>query len=92
MGRVRTRDTRSGNFKGLEDRLLPTTDQGGSALLDNLSALGLLDEILVVVTGEFDRTPRIGSSTGNNDTPDGRDHWASVSRPSSQAQGSPAAR
>ena len=39
---------------------------------------GLLDETLVVVTGEFGRTPRIGASTGNNNTRDGRDHWAAV--------------
>ncbi len=41
-------------------------------------ARGLLDETLVVVTGEFGRTPRIGSSTGNANTRDGRDHWAAV--------------
>jgi uncharacterized protein (DUF1501 family) len=38
----------------------------------------MLDETLVVVTGEFGRTPRIGASTGNNNTRDGRDHWAAV--------------
>ena len=30
------------------------------------------------MTGEFGRTPRIGSSTGNNNARDGRDHWAAV--------------
>jgi uncharacterized protein (DUF1501 family) len=78
MGRVQTWDTHSGNFKSLRDRLLPPTDQGVSALLDDLEATGLLDETLVVVTGEFGRTPRIGSTTGNANGPDGRDHWASV--------------
>jgi uncharacterized protein (DUF1501 family) len=31
-----------------------------------------------VVTGEFGRTPRVGATTGNNNTRDGRDHWAAV--------------
>jgi hypothetical protein len=78
MGRVQTWDTHSANFKSLKDRLLPPTDRGVAALLDDLDLRGLLDETLVVVTGEFGRTPRIGSSTGNNNTRDGRDHWAAV--------------
>jgi hypothetical protein len=78
MGRVQTWDTHSANFKSLKDRLLPPTDQGVSALLDDLEVRGMLDETLVVVTGEFGRTPRIGASTGNANTRDGRDHWAAV--------------
>jgi hypothetical protein len=78
MGRVQTWDTHSGNFSGLKTRLLPPTDRGVSALLDDLEATGLLDETLVVVTGEFGRTPRIGATTGNANGRDGRDHWAAV--------------
>jgi Protein of unknown function (DUF1501) len=78
MGRVQTWDTHSANFKTLKERLLPPTDRGVGALLDDLESRGLLDETLVVVTGEFGRTPRIGASTGNNNTRDGRDHWADV--------------
>jgi Protein of unknown function (DUF1501) len=78
LGRVQNWDTHSGNFKSLKTRLLPPTDQGVSALLDDLAATGLLDETLVVVTGEFGRTPRIGSTTGNVNGPDGRDHWSKV--------------
>ncbi len=78
MGRVQTWDTHSGNFKSLKNRLLPPTDQGVAAMLDDLENRGLLDETLVVMTGEFGRTPRIGSSTGNSNTRDGRDHWAAV--------------
>ena len=44
--------------------------------IDDLEAHGLLDETLVILTGEFGRTPRIGASTGNANTKDGRDHWA----------------
>jgi len=78
MGRVQTWDTHSGNFTALKGRLLPPTDQGVSALLDDLQASGLLDETLVIVAGEFGRTPRIGRSTGNVNGKDGRDHWAAV--------------
>src|SRR5271157_720265 len=81
MGRVQTWDTHSANFKTLKERLLPPTDRGVAALLDDLESRGLLDETLVVVTGEFGRTPRIGASTGNNNTRDGPDHWQPSSRP-----------
>ena len=76
MGRVQNWDTHQDNFKALKDRLLPPTDRGVSALLDDLSATGLLDETLVVVSGEFGRTPRIGASTGNLNNATGRDHWS----------------
>jgi hypothetical protein len=76
LGQVQNWDTHSANFKSLKDRLLPPTDRGVSALLDDLETHGLLDETLVVLTGEFGRTPRIGMSTGNANTRDGRDHWA----------------
>ncbi|MDG3004793.1 DUF1501 domain-containing protein [Paludisphaera mucosa] len=78
LGRVQQWDTHSANFKNLKNNLLPPTDRGMSALLDDLKARGLLDETLVVLAGEFGRTPRIGSSTGNNNTADGRDHWSKV--------------
>lgn len=47
---------------------LPSLDQGYSALLEDLSGRGLLDETLVAMFGEFGRTPKINSSKG-------RDHW-----------------
>lgn len=47
---------------------IPPLDQALSALLEDLSMRGLLDETLVVAVGEFGRTPRI-NATG------GRDHW-----------------
>ncbi len=76
MGRVQNWDTHSGNFKRLKSELLPPLDRGVSALLEDLAATGKLDETLVVVAGEFGRTPRIGATTGNANTPDGRDHWS----------------
>ena len=76
MGKVQNWDTHSGNFKRLKNDLLPPLDRGVSALLEDLAATGMLDETLVVLAGEFGRTPRIGASTGNNNGPDGRDHWS----------------
>jgi hypothetical protein len=76
MGRVQNWDTHSGNFKRLKGELFPPLDRGVSALLDDLASTGRLDETLVIVTGEFGRTPRIGKSTGNVNGPDGRDHWS----------------
>ncbi len=62
-------DTHKDNFKLLKHPLLPRADRGIAALLEDLSARGLLAETLVVVTGEFGRTPRINAVAG-------RDHWS----------------
>ena len=54
----------------------PMLDQGLSALFSDLDATGLLDETIVVVLGEFGRSPEKGVSTsGNGNSADGRDHW-----------------
>ncbi len=50
---------------------LPCCDQAVSALLDDLHQRGLLDETLVVLVGEFGRTPRISRGASAI----GRDHW-----------------
>jgi hypothetical protein len=56
--------------------LLPQADQALSALLEDLAARGLLDEVLVVWMGEFGRTPRMGVQFSNNSSNEGgRDHW-----------------
>lgn len=62
-------DTHSDNFNLHKNKLLPNFDRGFSALLDDLSDRGMLDETLVVVLSEFGRTPKINSAAG-------RDHWA----------------
>jgi hypothetical protein len=64
-------DTHEDNFKTLR-RLLPALDMGLCALLDDLKNSGLLDQVLVVVWGEFGRTPRINEKGG-------RDHWPRLS-------------
>lgn len=47
---------------------LPSLDRAYSALLEDLSQRGLLDETLVAMLGEFGRTPKINKKLG-------RDHW-----------------
>ncbi len=71
LGKNSSWDTHSRNFVNLKENLLPPMDQCVAALLDDLSASGLLEETLVVVTGEFGRTPKINKNAG-------RDHWGPV--------------
>jgi hypothetical protein len=73
-------DTHSRNFIDLKERLCPVTDLAFSALLDDLEQRGLLEETLIVWTGEMGRTPRVGQSVvgGAGAGQDGRDHWGRV--------------
>jgi hypothetical protein len=59
------------NFPVLRDQALPVLDQASSALLDDLADRGLLDQTLVVWTGEFGRSPKINTQAG-------RDHYGNV--------------
>jgi uncharacterized protein (DUF1501 family) len=69
-------DTHKDNFNTLKHKLLPPADVGLSAFLEDLAARGLLDTTLVLVMGEFGRTPRIGQVVMNGATDRaGRDHW-----------------
>ena len=69
-------DTHRRNFIDLKERLMPVTDQAFSALLDDLSDRGMLDETLIVWGGEFGRTPRVGQVNSDAGAgKDGRDHW-----------------
>jgi uncharacterized protein (DUF1501 family) len=63
-------DTHSHNFSHLKKHL-PTFDQGIAALVDDIYARGLDQDVAVVVCGEFGRTPKINKDAG-------RDHWAPV--------------
>lgn len=68
IGRVQNWDSHGAIFTTLKGRLLPPLDQGVSALLDDLSQLGMLEDTLVMMLGEFGRTPKINKEAG-------RDHW-----------------
>jgi hypothetical protein len=64
-------DTHSRHFAKMKTILLPPVDRAFSALLEDLTQRGMLDETLIAWTGEFGRTPRINGSAG-------RDHWGRV--------------
>ena len=63
-------DTHAGNFPTMKKNL-PVMDRAVTGLLKDLQEKGLLDETLVVCTGEFGRTPVINPNGG-------RDHWGPV--------------
>lgn len=58
-------------FTGGSVGKVPSLDLALSALLGDLSERGMLDETLVVVMGEFGRTPKLNTAGG-------RDHWPRV--------------
>lgn len=60
----------------MKSQSAPMLDSGLSSLIADLDDRGMLDETLVVAVGEFGRSPQRGVSTsGNNNSADGRDHW-----------------
>jgi hypothetical protein len=64
-------DTHKNNAGRVRDVLAPQFDRTFATLIEDLAARGLLDETLVVVMGEFGRSPKINGAGG-------RDHWGSV--------------
>jgi hypothetical protein len=70
------------NLQSGMQNYLPKIDQLVSALFTDLSERGLYDKVLVVLCGEFSRTPRMndggnGGPPGSMGTP-GRDHWGNA--------------
>jgi len=63
-----TWDTHGNNFAKLKNELLPQLDAALSSLLKDLIDRGMLRRTLVVVMGEFGRSPRVNKAAG-------RDHW-----------------
>jgi len=61
-------DTHQENFRLLKDELLPALDAAMSTLFKDLADRGMLEKTMVVVTGEFGRTPKIDGNAG-------RGHW-----------------
>jgi hypothetical protein len=62
-------DTHQSNFSSLR-AMLPPLDRALHSLVTDLDERGMLDDVVIVMGGEFGRTPRIGDQT-----PDGRGHW-----------------
>lgn len=63
-------DTHSANFPRMR-QMLPVVDHALGALVSDLEQRGMLDDVSIVVWGEFGRTPKINSKGG-------RDHWPRV--------------
>jgi hypothetical protein len=61
-------DSHRDHLNWARTELLPPTDAAFASLVEDLYERGLLDETLVVLTGEFGRTPRFNAAGG-------RDHW-----------------
>ena len=61
-------DTHANNFGDLKTNLLPHLDKALAELLRDLADRGMLEKTLVVISGEFGRTPKINKDAG-------RDHW-----------------
>lgn len=61
-----------GNIKKAMEQRSPALDQALAAFLDDIWARGLNEKLILVVTGEFGRTPRVNKGAG-------RDHWAPLS-------------
>ena len=76
LGNNEAWDTHGDAFWRLREKLLPPTDRALSALLDDLSESGLLDSTLIVMAGEFGRTPKL--ETNRHYKLPGRDHWGAV--------------
>ena len=77
LGNNEAWDTHGNAFPNLKNYLLPPTDRAVSALLDDLEERGLLKETLIVMAGEFGRTPKISLLAKSYKKP-GRDHWGAV--------------
>ena len=61
-----TWDTHGQNFKKLKDELLPQLDAAVSSLLQDLVDRSMLERTLVVVMGEFGRTPKVNANAGRD--------------------------
>lgn len=61
-----------GGIKDAMNTLGPKVDQAVAAFVEDLALRGLSEKILLVVSGEFGRTPKINGGAG-------RDHWAPLS-------------
>ena len=74
LGNNETWDTHGNAFPSLKNYLMPPMDHAVSALLDDLQQRGLLESTLVVMAGEFGRTPEVSLLPTAYALP-GRDHW-----------------
>lgn len=77
LGRNESWDTHGNAFPILKNDLFPPMDQCVATLIDDLEQRGMLDSTLIVMAGEFGRTPKTSVLTQFYELP-GRDHWGAV--------------
>ncbi len=77
LGNNEAWDTHGEAFWRLREKLFPPTDRALSALLDDLQDTGLLESTMVVMGGEFGRTPKLSLLPKHYNEP-GRDHWGAA--------------
>ena len=75
LGNDESWDTHESAFGNLKNFLFPPTDRGVAALIDDLDDRGMLDDTLIVMAGEFGRTPKVFTFKGAKSNKPGRDHW-----------------
>jgi len=78
LGNDESWDTHEAAFRNLREFLLPPTDRAVSALIEDLADRGMLDDVLIVMAGEFGRTPKVFTFPGAETKLPGRDHWGAV--------------
>jgi hypothetical protein len=78
LGNDESWDTHEAAFRNLKNFLFPPTDRAVSALIDDLADRGMLDDVLIVMAGEFGRTPKVFTFPGAETKLPGRDHWGAV--------------
>lgn len=78
LGNNESWDTHEAAFGNLKRFLFPPTDKAVSALIDDLTERGLFDDVLIVMAGEFGRTPKVFTFNGAKSNLPGRDHWGAV--------------
>ena len=78
LGNDESWDTHENAFPNMKNYLLPPTDKAVAALLDDLEDRGMLDDTMVVMAGEFGRTPKVFTFKGAQSGKPGRAHWGAV--------------
>ena len=78
LGNDESWDTHEKIFPNLKNYLLPPTDRAVAALIQDLEERGMLEDVLIVMAGEFGRTPKIFTFDGAKSKLPGRDHWGAV--------------
>jgi hypothetical protein len=78
LGNDESWDTHEAAFHNLKNFLFPPTDRAVSALIEDLDERGMLDDTLIVMAGEFGRTPKVFTFPGAKSNLPGRDHWGAL--------------